>query len=266
MPRKRPPFVECWRDRHGKNRVYFRKERGARIPLPNSIGSDEFNAAYQAALAGQLAPVRERHARAAAGTIGALITHYKQNTAYIALRETTKQGYASRIEALRTQHGHRTVAGLTRERIHSILQPYGDRPGAGLSILKMLRVLIRYAIDLGWLKHDPSLGIRRPKIERIRSWTEDEIETYRNRWALGTKQTLGFRAIFEHRAATVGCRANGLVTHHTRQQDRRRAAEDWATVAHPASPGLTRCIGIGKARSRLNPHNAVRQAVYGGRL
>jgi hypothetical protein len=27
MPRKRPPFVEVWRDRHGKLRVYFRKER-----------------------------------------------------------------------------------------------------------------------------------------------------------------------------------------------------------------------------------------------
>jgi integrase len=193
MPRRLPPFVECWRDRHRKVRVYFRKDRGPRIPLPNSIGSDEFNVAYQAALAGQLAPVRERHARAAAGTIGALMEHYKQSEAYIGLRQTTKQGYASRIEALRTQHGHRTLVGLTRERIITgILQPYADRPGAALSILKMLRVLIRHAIDIGWLKHDPSVGIKRPKIKRIRSWTEDEIETYRNRWPLGTKQRLAF--------------------------------------------------------------------------
>jgi enterobacteria phage integrase len=193
MPRRLPPFVECWRDRHRKVRVYFRKDRGPRIPLPNNIGSDEFNVAYQAALAGQLAPVRERHARAAAGTIGALMEHYKQSAAYIGLRQTTKQGYASRIEALRTQHGHRTLVGLTRERIITgILQPYADRPGAALSMLKMLRVLIRHAIDIGWLKHDPSVGIKRPKIKRIRSWTEDEIGTYRNRWPLGTKQRLAF--------------------------------------------------------------------------
>ena len=139
MPRKLPPFVECWRDRHKKLRVYFRKERGPRIRLPNSIGSDEFNVVYQAALAGQLRPARDRYARSAAGTIGALITHYKQSAAYIGLRETTKQGYASRIEALRSQHGHRTVAGLTRERIFvGILQPYADRPGAALAVLKML--------------------------------------------------------------------------------------------------------------------------------
>src|SRR5262245_26056887 len=73
MRRKRPPFVELWRDRHGKIRCYFRKERGQRVSLPSNVGSDEFNASYQAALAGQLAPVRERHARGAAGTINALV-------------------------------------------------------------------------------------------------------------------------------------------------------------------------------------------------
>lgn len=35
MPRKRPPFVELWRDRHGKVRVYFRKDKGPRLPLPD---------------------------------------------------------------------------------------------------------------------------------------------------------------------------------------------------------------------------------------
>src|SRR6266498_2973293 len=193
MPRKRPPFVEIWRDRHGKVRVYFRKERGRRLPLPQAIGSEEFNAAYQTALLGQPTPVRNRFVRATPGTIAALIVSYLKSAGYIGLRETTKTGYANRIEVLRTRHGHRTVAGLSRERIITgILQPYADRPGAALSILKMLRVLIRHAINIGWLKHDPSLGIKRPKIQRIRSWTEDEIETFRNKWPLGTKPRLAF--------------------------------------------------------------------------
>jgi integrase len=193
MPRKRPLFVELWRDRHGKVRVYFRKDRGQRVRLPDAIGSDEFNSAYQAALLGQPAPVRDRFVRAAPGSIAALVASYMKSAGYIGLRETTKTGYGSRIEVLRNLHGHRTVAGLSRERIITgILQPYADRPGAALSILKMLRVLIRHAINIGWLKHDPSLGIKRPKMQRIRSWTEDEIETYRKRWPLGTKQRLAF--------------------------------------------------------------------------
>jgi enterobacteria phage integrase len=193
MPRKRPPFVEVWRDRHGKVRVYFRKERGPRLPLPDSIGSDEFNVAYHAALTGQIDPPRQRHVRAAPGTIGALIISYMQSAAYRGLRETSKTGYRSRIEMLRTQHGHRSIEGLSRERIITgILQPYADRPGAALATLKMLRVLIRHSIDIGWLKYDPSLGIKRPKTQEIRSWTDAEIEAFETRWTTGTKQRLAF--------------------------------------------------------------------------
>jgi integrase len=193
MRRKLPPFIECWRDRHGKLRVYFRRNKGQRIAIPAAIGSDEFNAAYRAALSGDIAPTRERYERAAPGTVAALIASYKRSASYLGVRATTRKGYTSRIETLRNKHGHRSVSGLTRERIITgILQPYADRPGATLSLLKMLRILIRHAIDIGWLKHDPSLGIKRPRLNRIRSWTEDEIATFRAHWPLGTKQRTAF--------------------------------------------------------------------------
>jgi integrase len=182
-----------WRDRHRKVRVYFRKDKGPRLPLPDAIGSADFNAAYQAALLGQPVPVRDRFVRAVPGTLAALIASYKASGEYIGLRETSKAGYTTRLEALRTDHGHRTVAGLSRERIITgILQPYADRPGAALDSLKKLRILIRHAINIGWLKHDPSLGIKRPKIKKIRSWTDAEIEQFKQRWPLGTKQRTAF--------------------------------------------------------------------------
>lgn len=193
MPRKLPPFCEAWRDRHGKLRVYFRKGKGARIPLPERVGSEEFTAAYQAALAGRVLDHTARPSTAAPGTIGALIVSYMRSAAYVGLRGTTKAGYGLRIEALRTEHGHRTVAGLTRERIISIImQPYAGRPGAALSILKMLRILIRHAIDIGWLAHDPSLGIKRPKMQEIRSWTDAELAAFEQHWPIDTKQRLAF--------------------------------------------------------------------------
>jgi enterobacteria phage integrase len=193
MRRKLPPFVECWRDRHGKLRVYFRKARGHRIPLPVAIGSDEFDAAYRAALAGQLAVGRHKHVKPIQGTISALIASYMRSSAYLGLRQTTKVSYSAGINTLRAKHGHRAVAGLTRQRIVTgMLQPYADRPGAALFTLKILRVLIRHAIDIGWLDHDPSLGIKRPKTLEIRSWTDAEIAAFEQRWPIGTKQRLGF--------------------------------------------------------------------------
>jgi integrase len=193
MPRKVPPHVERWRDRHGKLRTYGRPNRkGPRIPLPD-IGTQEFKETYAKMLAGQLASIRATRTLPAKGTIAALIISYMRSASYVGLRDTTKAGYASRIETLRTKHGHRSVAGLTRERINNgILASYADRPGAKLSMLKMLRVLVRHAIDIGWLQNDPSLGIKRPKTQEIRSWSDAEIATFENRWPLGTKQRLAF--------------------------------------------------------------------------
>jgi integrase len=192
-PRKLPPHVEVWKDRHGKTRVYFRRDKGKRVPLPSDINSDAFEAAYAAALAGAIETKKSRREPPAPGTIGALILSYQQSASYIELRPTTRKGYASRIEALRSAHAHRTLSGMTREGIITkILAPYAGRPGAALSILKMLRVLIRHAIEIGWLKHDPSIGIKRPKTKEIRSWTDDEIAQFEARWPIGTRERLAF--------------------------------------------------------------------------
>lgn len=193
MPRKLPPHVELWNDRHGKARVYFRRDKGKRIPLPFDVDSAEFEAAYAAALAGSPTPAKAESRFPAAGTIGALVVSYLKSPAYLDLRETSRAGYRSRLEIIRTEHGHRTVAGMTREGIVTkILQPFADRPGQRLAILKMLRILIRHAIEIGWLRHDPSLGIKRPKTKEIRSWTDAEIAQFEAYWRSASRERLAF--------------------------------------------------------------------------
>jgi enterobacteria phage integrase len=193
MPRKLPPFVETWRDRHGKRRTYGRPSRKSpRIPLPE-IGTEEFKQAYANMMAGELVSPPKRTPVPTHGTIAALIVSYMQSASYVGLRETTKRGYGSRLEVLRIEHGHRTVSGLSRERILTgILQPYANRPGAALSILKMLRILIGHAIGIGWLKQDPSVGIERPKTKEIRAWADDEIRRFEAHWPVGTKQRTAY--------------------------------------------------------------------------
>ena len=47
--KNKPVHIERWRDRHGKMRVYFRRDRrkgSPRIKLTGVFGSDEFHAAY----------------------------------------------------------------------------------------------------------------------------------------------------------------------------------------------------------------------------
>jgi len=195
LPRKLPPHCERWNDRHGKLRIYFRLKGGKRVALPVTVGSAEFDAAYKAALIGEVltdVPL-PRLAPPAAGTFGALIISYQGSAAFADLKPSSKAGYYSRMEIIRAAHSHRTVIGLTRANIvEKVLGPYADRPGQRLAVLKMLRVLIRHAIESGLLKNDPSLGIKKPKSNEIRSWTDKEIYQFERRWSVSTKQRLAF--------------------------------------------------------------------------
>ncbi|MBN8976161.1 MAG: tyrosine-type recombinase/integrase [Rhizobiales bacterium] len=199
MPRKLPPNV----DRIGKY-LYFRVGKGSRIRLPDDPTSQAFREAYADAMSGKPARVRTAIRVDDPGSIGALIVSYKKSAEWHALRDTTKAGYRTRLEVMREAHGHRAVAGLTRERIKTmILQPYADRPSAALDTLKKLRILIRHAIDIGWLKHDPSLGIKRPKGKEIRPWTTGELAAFEKRWPLGTKQRTAYALMRYTGAARV---------------------------------------------------------------
>jgi enterobacteria phage integrase len=50
-------------------------------------------------------------------SIGALIASYYQSEEFRALGDTSKTGYRGRLETMRRDHGHRAVAGLTKDRI-----------------------------------------------------------------------------------------------------------------------------------------------------
>src|SRR3546814_12904887 len=69
MPRyKRPRYIHVYRDKHGKQRIYYNRPGSKKIPLPGPINSEAFMVAYQKAVEGEAqqtaqigrAPCRER--------------------------------------------------------------------------------------------------------------------------------------------------------------------------------------------------------------
>jgi integrase len=202
MPRKLPPNVERNQVK-GHTYLSFRIGKGPRIRLPDDPTSQEFREAYATAMAGETS-VKPSIRKDAPGTIVALIASYKASGQYTGLSETSKTGYTSRLEAIRVDHGHRSVAGLTKDRIQSfILDPLADRPGAALDTIKKLRVLIKAAIDKGWLKYDPSIGIKRPKGKEIRAWTDRELAAFERRWPIGTKQRTAYALMLNMGTARI---------------------------------------------------------------
>ena len=191
MPRRLPLHVERNHVK-GHTYLYFRRAKGPRVRLPDDPTSAQFMTAYRAMLTGEYKPAVAVPLRSAPGTIAWLIGSYFKSSAFAGLRETTKSGYRSRLEKLRRDHGHRELSGLTRPRVVKILEAYAEFAGAGHDTLKKIRILVRHAINIGVMTTDPTIGIRRPKLQRIRAWTENEIDTYRNKWSLDTKERLAF--------------------------------------------------------------------------
>jgi enterobacteria phage integrase len=202
MPRRLPPHVDR---NHAKGKTYlsFRVGHGPRIRLPDDPTSQEFREAYASAVAGETAS-KPTVKVDATGTIGDLIASYKGGGQFKALGETSKAGYMSRLEQIRIDHGHRAVAGLTKDRIQTfMLDPLADRPGAALDTIKKLRILIKHAIDKGWLAVDPSVGIKRPKGKEIRAWTDAELTAFERRWPIGTKQRTAYSLMLNMGTARI---------------------------------------------------------------
>jgi hypothetical protein len=176
-----------------KGYVYYtyRVGKGPRIKLPDP-SSEAFGPAYQAAMTGavQTKPAPKQDTPR---SLGALIASYYDSEEFAALRASSKDGYRRRLELMREAHGHRAVAGLTRERIEAkILKPLANKPGAKLDTLKKLRILIRHAKALKWLTTNPSEGIKRGKSKEIRAWTDAEMAAFETRWPYGTRQRASY--------------------------------------------------------------------------
>lgn len=174
------------------NYIYFRRGKGARIRLPDDPTSEEFMRAYQTALANSTAPPK-KVSEDAPRSLGALIQLFKRSIKFKNLSEGSQSGYTGRLDAMRKAHGHRTLSGMTRAGIDEfILAPLADKPGAQIDTLKKLRILIKHAIHIGWLKLDPSSGIKRGKSKEIRAWRDPEMKAFEDRWPHGTKQRAAY--------------------------------------------------------------------------
>jgi hypothetical protein len=57
--------------------------------------------------------------------------------------------------------GHRLVAEMTREHVQRIMAKRADTPGAANVLLKILKVLMHFAIDSNWRCDDPTLRVKK---------------------------------------------------------------------------------------------------------
>lgn len=184
------PFVKAYRDRHGKQRYYVRRKGLKAVALPGRPGSPEFLLAYQHALEGPKLPLNMP--RPAAGSFDALCREYLASTEFDSLAAVTKSELRRVVERLAAMHSEKPVARLERQHILRWRDAMKDRPGATNTMVRTMGVLMKFAVDRGYRKDNPVRGIKMIKAVPFRSWTDDELETFEAKWALGTMERTGF--------------------------------------------------------------------------
>jgi integrase len=200
-------YVHQFVDRHGHARFYFRRG-GMRRPLPGLPGSTEFMAAY-AGMLGDAAPA-PAISMGGVGSVAGAVKGYLASAEFIGLAATTRVARRCILEKFAKEHGHRRIAELERRHIvDTLLQPFAGKPGANRNFIIALRVLVRYAINVGLRADDPTIGIKMPKLAAggHYTWNEDDIAAFEARHPIGTKARLALALLLysgQRRADVIG--------------------------------------------------------------
>lgn len=201
------PYVQAFKDRHGRARHYFRRPGFPRVGLPGAVGSEEFMEAYQAASTGSKREVGIE--RNEAGSISALIASFYKSADFVSLKEQTKRDYRCTLEAFRQKHGSKPAGRIAVKHVNSILGELADKPGAAKKLRHRLRQIMQHAVDIGWREDNPVLVSKRikHKSDGFIPWTEGEIVKFEAHWPSGSKPRLALALLLY-----TGQRRSDMVT------------------------------------------------------
>jgi hypothetical protein len=156
---------------------YFRRAGSKRMSLPGLPGSTQFMEAYQTAFSNASETMIDIGAsRTTPGTINAIIVAFYKHYRFNKNKPITQQTDRNILEALRAQHGEKRVALLEQRHIEAMIYEKAGKPFAQRNLLRVLRVLLGFAVSQNMRRENPALGIKLATIKTsgYHSWTEDE--------------------------------------------------------------------------------------------
>lgn len=191
MPRPRPPHLHREITRHGKVTWVVRIGKGPRTRLRAAYGTPEFDAEYQAAIGGE--PLPGAAARVLATSLQWLWDSYRDTGAWTGLALSTRRQRENIMLHVLKDSGAKPYAAIRSSHIQAGIERRSKTPAAARNFLDTMKGLFRWARKRQHVKIDPTAdsGIEAPKRKKGKgfpAWTRADIETYRRRWPLGTRQ------------------------------------------------------------------------------
>jgi integrase len=202
MPRQKYPnvYVEIKR---GKKAFYYRVGHGERYRLHEPYGTPEFDAEYQAALAGTL--VSRAGRRVGKGTLKWLADEYRQSADWRSMGEASRKKNGGYILDTVEKHGEEKLSDITRRSIVLGLNKRADKPYVANAWLAAMRPLFDYAVQIEAIEVNPCEGVKRVKMPKAaaneevghHAWTDEESAAFEKAYPLGTRERLAYTVLAE---------------------------------------------------------------------
>lgn len=189
---KKPAYVSSYRDRHRVLRWRFRRPGYPQSQTREQFGTEAWWSWYAAADAATKVEIGSK--RTLPGSFNAVVVAYYASADFKRLGPVTQTTYRNILDRFRTSAGSLPVAKIEAKHVRTWLDNRADRPAAANTLLKVLRAVMRFALERGMVKIDPTFGVRpvSNKTDGHHTWTEAEIAKYEAHWKLGTRERLAF--------------------------------------------------------------------------
>lgn len=177
----------------GNVRFYFRPKGQKGVALPD-LPPDHpgFLAAYAKAAGMKEPPLP----KPATGTIGAAVLAFLASDDFLARAITTRAQWRRGLDFIRKTYGHAMLRDLRPRHIEADLAMLSTHPANNR--LKVWRGVCAWWKERRFIESDPTEGIKRRRILKTKghaTWTEADVEAFRARWPVGTRERLALELL-----------------------------------------------------------------------
>lgn len=186
-----PRFASRFKDRHGGERIRFRRTGWQARYAEHKPGTAEFTEEYHKWL--ENAKV-ERIDRVKEKSFDDLISRFYRSTNWTRIKPTTQNTYRGELERFRAKYGGRSCSTMDAQNVDRLMADMAKTPSAANNLKKRLSQLFDFAILLGWRKDNPAKAVRSLKTtgKGFKTWQEQQIAAFEAKWPVGTMQRLAF--------------------------------------------------------------------------
>jgi integrase len=200
---KKPQYVCEYKDRHGVNRIYFRRKGHKGWPLRQPLRSPEFWEDYEAATRGEVPPGcglkyksnPEPQRPAKPNSFRWLIQEYKSSAAFRRLSLGTQKVRAGILDELSVSYGDFPYSQLDQRAVLKLRDQKAHVPEAANARVKAIRQVYKYALEynIEGIETDPTRDVRllhSDNPDGFHAWTAEEVEKFEQAHPIGTNARL----------------------------------------------------------------------------